>query len=72
MFLKICSDWPVHHPPPDGLPDLVREFRKLRLRVAAFLEVEVRSVVDRIDHDLLAAPREKDEGEVAMPLPDLF
>ncbi|OPY38552.1 MAG: hypothetical protein A4E40_01263 [Methanoregulaceae archaeon PtaU1.Bin059] len=58
---------------PDSLPHLVREFGKLRLRIAAFLEIEVCSVVDSGDHDLFAASAgEEDERDVAEPQADCF
>ncbi|OPY41607.1 MAG: hypothetical protein A4E42_01770 [Methanoregulaceae archaeon PtaU1.Bin222] len=56
---------------PDSLPDLVSEFSKLRLRVTSFLEIEVRTIVDRGDHDLLAPTAcKEDEWYIPEPLPD--
>ena len=58
---------------PYRLTNFVRKLGKLGLRVAAFLEIEVRTVVDRLDHDLLASPAgKKDKRDVPEPLPDRF
>ena len=59
-------------PPGHGLPDLVLQFGELGLCVASLLEVEVRAVVDRLDHDLFPARGEEDERDIAVPLADGF
>ncbi|KAF5031358.1 hypothetical protein DSECCO2_628550 [anaerobic digester metagenome] len=50
----------------DRLPALVEELGELRLGLAPLLKIEVGTVVDRLDHDLLAAPAgEEDERDLA-------
>ena len=45
------------------LPDFMRQLGKLRLHVATFLEIEIDTIIDRIDNNRLAAPAgKKDEG----------
>ena len=59
--------------PPDGLKDHVPEVGKLGGGVAAFLEVEVRPVVERLDDDILAAAAgEDDERYREAPAADFF
>jgi len=68
-----CSKRELGLHPADCLPELVGELGELRAGVAAFLEVKVGAVIDRSDHDFLAAlAGEKDVREGAVPGPDLF
>ncbi|KAF5034162.1 hypothetical protein DSECCO2_599080 [anaerobic digester metagenome] len=60
-------------PPPGQLPDCIGKLGKLRPRIAAFLEVEVGTAVQRLDCHLLASPAgEDDEGYPGPCLPDML
>jgi hypothetical protein len=51
----------------------MREFSKLSLQVAAFLKIEIDTIVDGGDHDLFTTTTgEEDEREVAKPFADRF
>jgi len=51
----------------DCLSDLVRELGELCDRIAAFPEVEIGPVIDRIDYDLFAAPAGEEEKGRTLP-----
>ena len=58
----MIQDGGIRLPLLDGLADLVGEFGELCPGIASLLEVEVSTVVDRLDHDLLStSPGEEDE-----------
>ena len=75
----------IRHPLP-GLPelvcglssfyrqaDLVLKFDELGFRISAFLEIEICTAVECLDHYFLPAPAgEEDEGKLSMVFPDVL
>jgi len=56
--------------PPGSLPDLVPQLGELGLRITTFLDIEIGSVINGLDHDFLTAPAGKeDERDISETLP---